>query len=424
MRGHDGPPPRPAHDAARAPDPTSGGSRMRPPTDDVAVPAHPAVSSPVAAGPLDDWLRDRGERRAEAGLRRRLRTLPGRCVDLASNDYLGLSRAPQVVAAAREALDAWGTGSRASRLVTGTLGVHEVLERELCELTGQPAALVFSSGYAANTGVLTALGDADTLIVSDAHAHASLVDGARLSRSPVRIARHSDVAHVAQLLAERTETRALVVVESVYSVWGDHAPLLELAETCREWNALLLVDEAHGIGVAGHGRGLVHELGLAGSPHVALTLTLSKALGAQGGAVLGAEALREHLVNTARPFIFDTALAPTSAAAAARAARIVREQPELSEGLHERARFVATTLDIPLARAAVQSVPVSTPELAVRAADELRARGVAVGCFRPPSVPDGISRLRITAPGNMELQELAGALETVREVLGDVSQAG
>lgn len=275
----------------------------------------------MTVGPLDDWLRARGEQRAEAGLRRRLRTPPRACVDLASNDYLGLSRDPRVVAAAQHALGEHGTGSRASRLVTGTLGVHEVLERELCELTDQPVALAFSSGYAANTGVLTALGDADTLIVSDAHAHASLVDGARLSQSPVRIARHADVAHVAQLLAERAEARAVVVVESVYSVWGDHAPLAELAALCRAENALLLVDEAHGIGVAGGGRGLVHELGLAGSPHVAVTMTLSKALGAQGGAVLGSEALREHLVNTARPFIFDTALAPASAAAATEADR-------------------------------------------------------------------------------------------------------
>ncbi|MFI3892895.1 8-amino-7-oxononanoate synthase [Kocuria rhizophila] len=374
-----------------------------------------------AAGPLDDWLCDRREQREKAGLRRRLRCLPGGCVDLASNDYLGLSRDPRVVAAARAALEEFGTGSRASRLVTGTLGIHEWLERELRALTGQPAALAFSSGYAANTGVLTALGDADTLIVSDTHAHASLVDGARLSRSPVRIARHSDVAHVAELLAERSETRAIVVVESVYSVWGDHAPLRELAETCKRQNALLLVDEAHGIGVAGGGRGLVHELGLAGSPHVALTLTLSKALGAQGGAVLGSPALREHLVNTARPFIFDTALAPTSAAAATEAARIIGEAPELAARLHERARFVASALNIPHARAAVQSVPMVTPEFAVRAAEQLRARGVAVGCFRPPSVPDGISRLRITAPGNMELQELSGALDHVREVLADVS---
>jgi len=390
--------------------------------DEATAPLGVAGSAPVA-GPLDDWLRDRREQREKAGLRRRLRPLPGGCVDLASNDYLGLSRNPLVVAAARAALEEFGTGSRASRLVTGTLGIHERLERELCALTGQPAALAFSSGYAANTGVLTALGDADTLIVSDAHAHASLVDGARLSQSPVRIARHSDVAHVAQLLAERSEARAVVVVESVYSVWGDHAPLTELAEVCRQGNALLLVDEAHGIGVAGRGRGLVHELGLAGSTHVALTLTLSKALGAQGGAVLGSPALREHLVNTARPFIFDTALAPGSAAAATEAARIIGEAPELADRLHERARFVASTLNIPQARAAVQSVPMATPEAAVRAAEELRVRGVAVGCFRPPSVPDGISRLRITAPGNMELQELSGALETVREVLADVSGA-
>lgn len=376
------------------------------------------------AGPLDAWLRDRRERREEAGLRRRLRTLPGRCVDLASNDYLGLSRDPGVVAAAAGALAEHGTGARASRLVTGTLGLHEHLERELCELTGQPAALAFSSGYAANTGVLTALGDADTLIVSDAHVHASLVDGAQLSRSPVKIARHSDVAHVAQLLEERSEARAVVIVESVYSVWGDHAPLAELAEVCRAQDALLLVDEAHGIGVAGRGRGLVHGLGLAGSPHVAMTVTLSKALGAQGGAVLGSPALREHLVNTARPFIFDTALAPTSAAAAAEAARIVRTSPELTEALHQRARLVASTLGIPRADAAVQSVPVATPELAVRAAELLRSRGVAVGCFRPPSVPDGISRLRVTAPANMELHELSAVLEVVREVLGDVAQAG
>ncbi|ASE12332.1 8-amino-7-oxononanoate synthase [Kocuria rhizophila] len=383
------------------------------------VPEHPDVSAPTAAGPLDDWLRDRRQRREETGLRRRLRTLPGACVDLASNDYLGLSRDPRVVAAARAALEEFGTGSRASRLVTGTLGIHEVLERELCELTGQPAALAFSSGYAANTGVLTALGDADTLIVSDAHAHASLVDGARLSRSPVRIARHSDVAHVARLLAERSEARAVVVVESVYSVWGDHAPLAELAAVCRGENALLLVDEAHGIGVAGAGRGLVHELGLAGSPHVAVTMTLSKALGAQGGAVLGSEVLREHLVNTARPFIFDTALAPASASAATEAARIVRAHPELVEALRERARFVASALGTPLARAAVQSLPVDSTESAVRAAEEIRSRGVVVGCFRPPSVPDGISRLRITAPADMELQVLARALETVRDVVGD-----
>ncbi|MGX0886640.1 8-amino-7-oxononanoate synthase [Kocuria rhizophila] len=405
--------PAPAHSIAEFRMAASGGN--------APVPEHPDVSAPTAAGPLDDWLCDRRQRRDEAGLRRRLRALSGACVDLASNDYLGLSRDPRVVTAAREALDAHGTGSRASRLVTGTLGIHERLERELCALTGQPAALVFSSGYAANTGVLTALGDADTLIVSDAHAHASLVDGARLSHSPVRIARHSDVAHVARLLAERSEARAIVVVESVYSVWGDHAPLQELAEICRAWNALLIVDEAHGIGVAGRGRGLVHEHGLAGSPHVAVALTLSKALGAQGGAVLGSPALREHLVNTARPFIFDTALAPAPAAAATEAARIIGETPELVDRLHERARFVASTLGILQARAAVQSVQVATPEAALRAAEELRGRGVAVGCFRPPSVPDGISRLRITAPGNMELQELSRALHHVRQVLAGVA---
>lgn len=186
---------------------------------------------------------------------------------------------------------------------------------------------------------------------------------------------------------------------------------------CRAHDALLLVDEAHGIGVAGRGRGLVHELGLAGAPHVVLTVTLSKALGAQGGAVLGSELLRDHLLNRARPFVYDTALAPASAAAAAEAARIVLGRPELADRLHERAAFVARALDVPLAHAAVQSVPVGSAELAVDAARTLRERGVAVGCFRPPSVPDGISRLRLTARANMELQELSGAVDRVREVL-------
>lgn len=373
------------------------------------------------SGPLDTWLREKRSSREHLGLRRRTVAAPEGVVDLASNDYLGLSHDPRVVAAAGEALHRYGTGARASRLVTGTLDVHGELERALCELTGQPAALVFSSGYAANTGLLTALGDADTLIVSDQHAHASLVDGARLSRSSVAISRHNDVQHVAQLLSQRSQPRALVVVESIYSVLGDHAPLRELAELCVRHRALLVVDEAHGIGVAGQGRGLAHEEGLAAHPHVVLTVTLSKSLGAQGGAVLGSELLREHLVNVARPFIFDTALAPASAAAAARACRVIGEQPELMDRLHSNGRLIADSLGVRHALAAVQSVPIGSPELALTTAETLKSRGVLVGCFRPPSVPDGVSRLRLTARANVELQELRAALEKVRIVMAQVS---
>ena len=371
-------------------------------------------------GPLDSWLRDKASARADSGLRRRTVAIRENSVDLASNDYLGLSRDPRVVGAAAEALHRYGAGSRASRLVTGTLNVHADLEQALCELTGQPAALVFSSGYAANTGLLTALGDADTLIISDQHVHASLIDGARLSRSPVVIAEHNNVEHVAQLLKERTQTRAVVVVESIYSVLGDHAPLKELAAACELHGALLVVDEAHGIGVAGLGRGLVYQEGLARHPHVVLTVTLSKSLGAQGGAVLGSELLRDHLVNVARPFIFDTALAPASAAAAAEACRIILREPDLAERLHENGRVIAEALGIKHAIAAVQSVPIESPELALRTAEALRDRGILVGCFRPPSVPDGVSRLRLTARANVELQELMDALREVQDVLADL----
>ena len=371
-------------------------------------------------GPLDSWLRHKATARTEAGLRRGTVAIRDGSVDLASNDYLGLSRDPRVVAAAAEALHRYGAGSRASRLVTGTLGVHGELERALCRLTGQPAALVFSSGYAANTGLLTALGDADTLIVSDQHVHASLVDGARLSRSSVEISEHNNVDHVERLLADRTQPRAVVVVESVYSVLGDHAPLRELAAVCELHGALLVVDEAHGIGVAGRGRGLAHEAGLAGHSHVVLTVTLSKSLGAQGGAVLGSKLLREHLVNVARPFIFDTGLAPASAAAAAEACRIIERHPELARHVHDNGRVIADALGIDHAHAAVQSVPIDSPELALRTAESLRERGVLVGCFRPPSVPDGVSRLRLTARANVELQELRRALSEVRTVMDEV----
>lgn len=371
-------------------------------------------------GPLDSWLRDKASARADSGLRRRTVAIRENSVDLASNDYLGLSRDPRVVGAAAEALHRYGAGSRASRLVTGTLNVHADLEQALCELTGQPAALVFSSGYAANTGLLTALGDADTLIISDQHVHASLIDGARLSRSPVVIAEHNNVEHVAQSLKERAQTRAVVVVESIYSVLGDHAPLKELAAACELHGALLVVDEAHGIGVAGLGRGLVYQEGLARHPHVVLTVTLSKSLGAQGGAVLGPELLRDHLVNVARPFIFDTALAPASATAAAEACRIILREPDLAERLHENGRVIAEALGIKHAIAAVQSVPIESPELALRTAEALRDRGILVGCFRPPSVPDGVSRLRLTARANVELQELMDALREVQDVLADL----
>ncbi|NVM99736.1 aminotransferase class I/II-fold pyridoxal phosphate-dependent enzyme [Arthrobacter sp. SDTb3-6] len=366
---------------------------------------------------MDEWLAARAAVRKRRGLVRTVGLQHG-LVDLASNDYLGLSSDPRVVAAATAALALHGAGARASRVVCGTTAAHLDLERQLCLLTGQEAALAFSSGYTANLGVVAALGGPGTLMVHDAHVHASLLDGIRLSRSPSVAVAHQDTDGIRAALAGRTQPRAVVVLESIYSVLGDAAPLADMAALCAEYDALLLVDEAHGIGVAGAGRGAVHAAGLAGAAHVAVTVTLSKALGSQGGAVLGPHLLREHLANTARTFIFDTALAPAAAAAAAEAARIVLAEPALARRMLDNASLLARRCGTDPAAGAVQSIAVGSAERAASLAAGLRAAGVAVGCFRPPSVPDGVSRLRLTARANLGAAELDRAAGAVARAVG------
>jgi 8-amino-7-oxononanoate synthase len=368
---------------------------------------------------LADWLAEQAAQREREGLTRTLspRGPDAPMIDLAGNDYLGLAADPRVSGAAADAARVWGAGAAASRLVTGTLHLHAELERELAAFCGQQAALAFSTGYHANLGVVTALSDRDTLIVSDAHVHASLVDACRLARGRVAVVPHNDVAAVTQALDSRRESRALVLCESIYSVLGDAAPLAALAEECSRHDAALVVDEAHALGVAGRrGQGLVAALGLAGAPHVVVTMTLSKALGAQGGAVLGSDALVDHLVNRARPFIYDTGLAPAATGGALEALRIVATEPELPERARACAVALARAVEVPPPAGAVLSVPVDGPREAVAAQAQLAESGLRVGCFRPPSVPDGISRLRLTASARIagpDLDDAATALAKV-----------
>jgi 8-amino-7-oxononanoate synthase len=364
-----------------------------------------------------DLRRARGTVRSDPVLRQgRLTAGEADVLDLASNDYLGLSQDERVLAAAHAALDRYGASATASRLVTGTLPVHRDLEASLCRLTGQPSALAFSTGYAANLGALTALSGRGAEILLDAHAHASLHDAARMSRAPYATFSHSDPADLDRELARRAGSRVLVAVESIYSVLGDAAPLCELLAVCGRHDALLVVDEAHGIGVAGEGRGLVAALGLTGAANLVITMTLSKALGSQGGAVLAPSPIRDHLVNTARSFIFDTGLAPAAAAAAATAADLVAIDPGLAGRVRSHAESIAATLGIDPAAGAVQSLPMPSPEAAVAACLALRERGVLVGCFRPPSVPDGISRLRVTARADLSPGDVVVAARLVAEV--------
>jgi 8-amino-7-oxononanoate synthase len=343
----------------------------------------------------------------------------GATTDLAGNEYLGLSRDPAVVEAAAAAARRWGAGAGASRLVTGTLELHAQLERELAAYLGQPEALVFSTGYHANLAVVAALGGRDSLVVSDAHVHASLVDAVRLSRSTLEIAPHQDVAAVERALSAAGERRTLVLAESVYSVLGDEAPLAALAEVCERYDALLVVDEAHGLGV--RGPGVVSERGLAGLPHVLVTATLSKALGSQGGAVLGPQPVVDHLVNRGRPFIFDTGLAPAAAGAALEALRQLRTRPELADVVRRRSADLAAALGVEPPAGAVLSVPMPSPQVALAAQASALAQGVTIGCFRPPSVPDGVSRLRITVSAGTPEPDWARAVDILVAVVKDHS---
>ncbi|MEV8514726.1 8-amino-7-oxononanoate synthase [Dactylosporangium sp. NPDC051484] len=364
-----------------------------------------------------EWLSALDEEaaaRRAAGLRREL--LPRAAgtadpvVDLAGNDYLGLSRHPQVLAAAVRALEDFGLGATGSRLVRGSTESHRDLETALAALLGMPAALVYSSGYLANLGAVRALVRRGTLVVSDAHNHASIVDGCRLAcagraareGAETVVAPHADPAALRDILARHPGRPAVVVTESVFSVDGDLAPLADIYAVARAHGALMLVDDAHALGVIGPaGAGGVAAAGLSGAPGIVVTATLSKSLGAAGGVIAGPEQLRRELIDTGRTFIFDTALPPAVAAGALAALRLLADGDDLRAELHARARRTVQRLrgeglEVSEPAGGVISIAAPGPDEALAWAAACRDRGVAVGCFRPPSTPDGRSRLRLT----------------------------
>ena len=326
-------------------------------------------------------------------------------VSFASNDYLGLSFHPGVIGAAHAALDRWGAGATASRLIVGSRPVHAELEAELCDWKQTERALVFPTGYAANLGLLSSLGGPDCLIVSDELNHASIIDGCRLSRSPIAVARHNDVEHVDRLLGEASAPRRLVVVDAVFSMDGDEADVAALGECCARHGALLVVDEAHAV----LGPSL-DPLAAFDGLEVLRVVTLSKALGAVGGAVCGPGPFIDLLVNRARPFIFTTGPAPADSAAALAAIRITRS----AEGgaLMRRLRNLVERLR-PGHRSPIVPIPAGSETEALQAAEGLLAAGLLVPAIRPPTVPPGTSRLRVAlsaAHSEDMLDRLLGAL--------------
>jgi 8-amino-7-oxononanoate synthase len=337
-------------------------------------------------------------------------------VNLSSNDYLALARDPAVVARAAEALSRWGAGACASRLMCGTLELHEALEQALAALCGTGAALVFSSGFGTNVGLLPALAGRDDVLFLDRLVHASLVDGARLSGATVVRFAHSDVGALARLV-ERTPCRGrrLFVCESVYSMDGDVAPLVELEALARRVDAALVVDEAHAVGVFGGGGGLCRALGVA--PDV-LVGTLGKALGSVGGFVACEPALRLYLLNRCRSFVFATALPPPSAAAALAAVERLQAEPGLGEALLARARalhgaLAARGLRLPATGTQILPVHVGGNAEALALAARLREEGLLVTAVRPPTVPAGTARLRLSVTLAHDPATLARAAETI-----------
>ncbi|GAB4101746.1 8-amino-7-oxononanoate synthase [Micromonospora taraxaci] len=373
---------------------------------------------------MADWLAAldrRADLRAKAGLTRRLQPRPAAdgMTDLAGNDYLGLATHPEVTAAATAALSAYGLGATGSRLVRGSTDAHEALETELAQWLGTDRALVFSSGYLANLGALRALVQPRTLLVSDAHNHASLIDGCRISGAETVVTPHADVDAVAAALAAAPGRPAVVVTESVFSVDGDLAPLTRLHAVARRHGALLLVDDAHALGVTGPaGAGGVAAAELAGEPDVVVTATLSKALGGAGGVVAGPAEFVRHLVETGRTFIFDTALPPAVAAGVHAALRLTRVGDDLRVELADRValavgRLRSAGLTVSAPDAAVISVTAPGPDAATAWAADCRDQGVAVGCFRPPSTPDSRSRLRLTVSAGVPRAAFERALEVI-----------
>jgi 8-amino-7-oxononanoate synthase len=375
-------------------------------------------------------LTDEAAARERAGLRRELdpRAENDDLIDLAGNDYLGLSRHPEVVAAATLALKGYGLGATSSRLVRGSTDVHRELESSLASFLGCEAALVYSSGYLANLGAVWGLARPGMVVASDAHNHASLVDGCRLARGrgasgPARtvVYAHADAAALSDAVCSVGDSVGVVLTESVFSVHGDLAPLVELHRVARGSGAVLLVDEAHACGVVGpSGAGAVAAAGLSGELDVVVTATLSKAFGATGGVVAGPAAFIRHLVETGRTFMYDTGLPPAVAAGALAALELIRgEFGEAARAeLRRRAQLACEALrgvglEVPEPSGGVLSVRAPGPDAALAWASKCWDRGVAVGCFRPPSTPDGHSYLRLTVNVGVPVHDFDRALSTV-----------
>ena len=369
------------------------------------------------------------DERAALGLLRSRRTLtspqsPHIVVDgkpdlaFCSNDYLGLASHPQLIAALQQGAQQWGVGAGAAHLVSGHFDAHHQLEQQLASFVGKPAALLFSTGYMANLGVVQALVGKDDTVFADKLNHASLNDAMQLSRAEVKRYRHGDLAQLAQLLAQTKNGRKLLITDAVFSMDGDIAPLRELLALCEQHDAWLYVDDAHGFGVLGaQGRGSLAHFGIA-SKRIIHMATLGKAAGVSGAFVAAEQAVIDTLVNHAHSYVYTTATPPALSVALSQSLQLIAQGDELRAHLHRLVTQLRNGLsDLPWqlmpSDTAIQPLLIGDNKRALSLSEGLRARGIWVAAIRPPTVPQGTARLRITlsaAHSEADVDNLVGAL--------------
>jgi 8-amino-7-oxononanoate synthase len=384
---------------------------------------------------IDERLQEIRDR----GLYRRLRSVSGPqgprvlldgkpVLLLCSNNYLGLADHPRVREAAAEAAMRYGAGSGGSRLVSGNMTIHRRLEDQLAAFKGSEACLLFGSGYLANAGVVSTLAREGDVVFSDALNHASIIDGCRLSRAETFVYDHCDTDHLEWGLRQAQGRGSLIVTDGVFSMDGDIAPLAKIVELAQRYDARVMVDEAHGTGALGpDGRGAVAEAGLEDEVDV-IVGTLGKALGSYGAYVCCDTAMAKYLINTARTLIFSTALPPPAVAAGLAALELLREQPRRVEKLQRNAAVLRESLlgeGFPVPETTTQIVPmiVGDAETAVRASEHALEKGVFAQAIRPPTVPDGSSRLRLTVMASHTRTELRDAARVLAACVASSPQA-
>lgn len=385
-----------------------------------------------------DFIQSELERLKRQGLYRRLRRvkgeqgatllLDGRTVlNFCSNNYLGLANHPALREAAKEAIDRYGCGSGASRLISGNMTLHEELEEKIAALKRTEAALVFNSGFQANVGLLSTLVGEEDVIFSDALNHASIIDGCRLSRAKAVVYPHCDVAALEESLKKAPPSaRKLIVTETLFSMDGDEAPLAEIVDLAERYGAMVMVDEAHATGVFGpNGAGVVAKLGL-GKRVLVQMGTLGKALGGFGAYVAGSYDLRELLINRCRSFIFTTSLPPSVLAIAVAAIDLLYEEPQRRLALWHNCRALKEGLQklgfsLGNSQSPILPLIIGDAQKCMAFSERLLQKGVFAQGIRPPTVPPGTSRLRITLMATHSHEHLHQALKALEEVRGEIS---